>query len=74
MKKILAVLLVAIMMLFICSVTAFAEMSPTASVSTDDSSGSSTSPQTGDMAVVFGALALFSAAAVGCVAVKKIKE
>lgn len=74
MKKIIATILVAVMMLFMCSVTAFADASPTATPSTDSTSGSSTSPQTGDSAVLFGTFALLMAAAASCVAVKKIKE
>lgn len=74
MKKIIAITLVAVMMLFMCSVSAFAEISPTAKPSTDSSSGSSTSPQTGDSAVLFGTFAMLMAAAASVVAVKKIKE
>ena len=74
MKKIIALTLVAVMMLFMCSVSAFAEVSPTAKPITDSTSGSSTSPQTGDSAVLFGTFALLMAAAASVVAVKKIKE
>lgn len=74
MKKVIAIALVAIIMVMMCSVSAFAEISPTAKPSTDDSTGSSTSPQTGDSAVLFGTMALFMAAAACVASVKKIKE
>lgn len=74
MKKIIAITLVAVMMLFMCSVSAFAEISPSAKPNTDGSSGSATSPQTSDSAVLFGTFALLMAAATATLAVKKIKE
>ncbi|MBR2715545.1 MAG: hypothetical protein IKB73_05005 [Ruminococcus sp.] len=73
MKKVIAIL-VAILMIAMCSITAFAEISPTAKPSTDTSTGTGKSPQTGDSAVVCGSLALLMAAAASCFAVKKIKE
>ncbi len=74
MKKFLAIALVAVMMIMMCSVSVFAEISPSAKPSTDDATGSATSPQTGDSAVMFGTFALLMAAAASVLAVKKIKE
>ncbi len=77
MKKVIAITLVAVMMLFACSISAFAEISPTAEPKPNDPSqdgGSSTSPQTGDVAVYVGLAALFVAAAGTVLAVKKIKQ
>lgn len=74
MKKIIAIAIVAVMMLMMGSVSAFAEVSPTAKPDTDDTTGSSTSPQTGDIAVACGSFAVLMAAATCALAVKKIKE
>lgn len=74
MKRVFAIALVAVMLLMVSVVPAFAEISPTAKPSTGKPSGSSTSPQTGDSAVLFGTFAMFMAAAASVVAVKKIKE
>lgn len=74
MKKLISIAIVAIMMLVMGTVSAFAESSPTAKPSTDGSSGSSTSPQTGDSAVLFGSLGILMTAAASALAVKKIKE
>ena len=74
MKKFLAIAMVAVMMIMMCAMPAFAEVSPTAKPSTDKPSGSATSPQTGDSAVLFGTFAMLMAAAASVLAVKKIKE
>lgn len=74
MKRIFAIALVAVMMLMISVVPAFAEVSPTAKPITDNSTGSSTSPQTGDSVVLYGTFAMFMAVAASVLAVKKIKE
>ncbi len=74
MKKFIAIASVLVMMLMMCTVSAFAEISPSAKPSTDSSSGSSTSPQTSDNAIAFGSFALLMSAAAGITAVKKIKE
>lgn len=73
MKKFLAIALVAVMMIMMCAMPAFAEVSPTAKPIDNDTSGSPTSPQTGDAAVLYGTFALLMAAAASVVAVKKIK-
>lgn len=74
MKKIISIVLIAMMMFFMFSFSAFAEVSPTAEPKPDAPSGPSTSPQTGDSIVYFGVAALFMAAVAGIVATKKIKE
>lgn len=75
MKKLIATIFVAIMMLVVGTTSAFAELSPTAPTTPEKpSSGSTTSPQTGDSAVVFGSLGILMAAATSVFAVKKIKE
>lgn len=74
MKKFFAIALLAVMMLMMCSITAFAEVSPTAQPTPDDPNGPSDSPQTGDTAVLYTAGAIILAAAAGVVATKKIKE
>lgn len=73
MKKLIAIAVVAVMMLMMCSFSAFAEFSPTAKPNNDQTTGSSTSPQTGDTAVLFSSFALLMAGAASVVAVKKIK-
>lgn len=74
MKKIIAIAIIAVMMIMMCSVSAFAEFSPTATPNNDNTTGTSTSPQTGDnTAVLFGSLALLMAGAASVVAVKKVK-
>ncbi len=74
MKKIFAIVTVAVMMLTMCSVTAFAELSPTVKPTPQKPSGSDTSPQTGNTAVYAGMATLMMAAAASVLAVKKIKE
>ncbi len=75
MKKLIATVFVAIMMLAIGTASAFAEISPTAATTPEKpSSGSTTSPQTGDSAVVFGSIGVLMTAAASVLAVKKIKE
>ncbi|MBQ8539742.1 MAG: hypothetical protein IJ433_08840 [Ruminococcus sp.] len=74
MKKLFAIAVVAVMMLVIGTVSAFAEVSPTAKPEPGKPSGPSTSPQTGDIAVVCGAAATLMTAATAVLAVKKIKE
>lgn len=74
MKKVFAIALVAVLLIMMFTVSAFAEISPTAKPTPEDTSGSSTSPQTGDTAVLFGTMALFMAAGASVLAVKKIKE
>lgn len=74
MKKFFAIALLAVMMLMMCSITAFAEVSPTAQPTPDDPNGPSDSPQTGDTVVYCALGALLIAAAAGIVATKKIKE
>lgn len=82
MKKIISIAIVAVMLLAMGTVSAFAKVSPTAKPITDDSTGtntpgsngSSTSPQTGDSAVLFCSLSVLMAAAASVLAVKKIKE
>ncbi len=84
MKRIIAITLVAVMMLFACSVSAFAEISPTAEPETNEpttpgtsdgpTNDSPTSPQTGDVAVYVGIAVLFMAAAATVLAVKKVKQ
>lgn len=74
MKKLFAIVCVAVMMLMMCSVTAFAELSPTVKPTPEKPSGSDTSPQTGDVAVYAGMAALMMAAGASVLAVKKIKE
>lgn len=74
MKKLIATAFVAIMMLVMGTVSAFAEVSPTAPPSTEPPKGPSTSPQTGDSAVLFGSFGVLMTAAATVLAVKKIKE
>lgn len=74
MKKFFATAVVAIMMLMMCTVSAFAEVSPSATTTPEKPSGPSTSPQTSDSAVLCGSVALLMAAATSVLAVKKIKE
>ena len=73
MKKFISIAIVAVMMLVMGTVSAFAEVSPTTKPSQDQPSGPSTSPQTGDAAVLYGTFALLMAAAASVVAVKNIK-
>ena len=75
MKKLFAIAAVAVMMLMMGTVSAFAEVSPTAKPENDKpSSGTPTSPQTGDIAVVCGSVATLMTAATAVLAVKKIKK
>ncbi len=78
MKKLITIAIVAIMMLIMGTVSAFAEVSPNAKPDTSDpnagGSGSSTSPQTSDSAVLFGSFGVLMTAAASVLAVKKIKE
>lgn len=74
MKKLFAIAVVAVMMLMMGTVSAFAEVSPTTKPVTDNTTGSSTSPQTGDVAVLCGSFAVLMTAATAALAVKKIKE
>ncbi|MBQ2972621.1 MAG: hypothetical protein IJO20_07535 [Ruminococcus sp.] len=76
MKKLITIAVVAIMMFVMGTVSAFAEISPTAKPETDKpgGSGSTTSPQTADSAVVLGSLGVMMTAAASVLAVKKIKE
>ena len=74
MKKLISIAVVAIMMLMVGTVSAFAEVSPTVKPEPGKPSGPSTSPQTGDVAVVCGSIAVLMTAATAVLAVKKIKE
>jgi hypothetical protein len=74
MKKLFAIAAVAVMMLMMGTVSAFAEVSPTAKPDSGKPSGPSTSPQTGDIAVVCGSAATLMTAATAVLAVKKIKK
>lgn len=74
MKKLIVTALVAIMMLVMGTVSAFAEISPTAPPSTEPPKGPSKSPQTGENTVLFGSLGILMTAAASVLAVKKIKE
>lgn len=74
MKRVFAIALVAVMLLMVSVVPAFAEVSPTAKPNTDTSSGNATSPQTGDTVALYGTFAMLMAAAASVFAVKKIKE
>ena len=82
MRRIIAIALVAVMMLFACSVSAFAEISPTVQPETNEptttpggpTNDSPTSPQTGDVAVYATMAVLFMAAAATVLAVKKVKQ
>ena len=74
MKRVFAIALVVVMLLMVSIVPAFAEVSPTAKPSDQGTSGSPTSPQTGDTVAVAGTLAVLMAAAASVLAVKKIKE
>ncbi len=74
MKKFFAIAIVAVMMLVMGTVSAFAEVSPTAKPDSGNPSGPSTSPQTGDVAVVCGSFAVLMTAATAVIAAKKIKE
>lgn len=74
MKKFISIAIVAVMMLVMGTVSAFAEVSPTTKPSQDQPSGPSTSPQTGDVAFYCGSFAVLMTAATAALAVKKIKE
>ncbi len=74
MKRVFAIALVAVMLLMVSVVPAFAEVSPTAKPEDKPTSGSSTSPQTGDTVALYGTFAVLMAAAASVLAVKKIKE
>ena len=74
MKRMFAIALVAVMLLMVSVVPAFAEVSPTAKPNTDKPTGTPTSPQTGDTVAYAGTFALLMAAAASVLAVKKIKE
>lgn len=74
MKKFFAIALLAVMMVMMLSITAFAEVSPTAQPTPDDPNGPSDSPQTSDVATLCAAGAIILAAGAGIVATKKIKN
>ena len=74
MKKFISIAIVAVMMLVMGTVSAFAEVSPTTKPSQDQPSGPSTSPQTGDTVAIYGSFAMLMAVAASVLAVKKIKE